>query len=84
MDLFGSPDCLATYAGRAPAPRDSGKVSGIRHRPKRYHRRLQQALFIAAMSSVTCCSESRRYYDRKRAEGEEALASSPGAVPATS
>ncbi|MFF2468426.1 IS110 family RNA-guided transposase [Streptomyces mirabilis] len=70
MDLFGSPDRLATYAGLAPAPRDSGKVSGNRHRPKRYHRRLQRALFLAAMSSITCCSESRRYYDRKRAEGK--------------
>ncbi|MER7540542.1 IS110 family transposase [Streptomyces sp. NPDC097704] len=70
MDLFGSPDRLATYAGLAPAPRDSGKISGNRHRPKRYHRRLQRALFLAAMSSITCCSESRRYYDRKRAEGK--------------
>lgn len=33
MDLFGSPDRLATYAGLAPAPRDSGRVSGSRHRP---------------------------------------------------
>ncbi|WP_073814695.1 transposase [Streptomyces sp. CB02261] len=70
MDLFGSPDRLATYAGLAPAPRDSGNGSGDRHRPKRYHRRLQRALFLAAMSSITCCSESRRYYDRKRAEGK--------------
>ncbi|MFC8765583.1 transposase [Streptomyces sp. NPDC057193] len=68
--LFGSPDRLATYAGLAPAPRDSGNGSGDRHRPKRYHRRLQRALFLAAMSSITCCSESRRYYDRKRAEGK--------------
>lgn len=70
MELFGSPGRLATYAGLAPAPRGSGKVSGNRHRPKRFHRRLQRALFLAVMSSITCCSELRRYYDRKRAEGK--------------
>ncbi len=37
MDLFGGPDRRATCAGLAPAPRDSGRVSGNRHRPKRYH-----------------------------------------------
>ncbi|MFB7398256.1 transposase [Streptomyces sp. NPDC056191] len=70
MDLSGSPDRLATYAGLAPAPRDSGKVGGNRHRPKRCHQRLQRALFLAAMSHITRCSESRRYSDRKRADGK--------------
>ncbi|MGW2402134.1 IS110 family transposase [Kitasatospora sp. NPDC001664] len=70
MALFASPDRLATYAGLAPAPRDSGKISGNRHRPTRYHRGLQRVFYMSAMSSLTCCPDSRRHYDRKRAEGK--------------
>ena len=33
LDAFDSPDALAAFAGVAPAPRDSGKVSGNLHRP---------------------------------------------------
>jgi transposase len=33
---FGSPDRLASFAGPAPAPRDSGKTSGNLHRPQQY------------------------------------------------
>ncbi|MGW6606213.1 IS110 family transposase, partial [Streptomyces sp. NPDC055036] len=33
LDEFTSPDALAAFAGVAPAPRDSGKVSGNLHRP---------------------------------------------------
>ncbi|MCX5215496.1 IS110 family transposase [Kitasatospora sp. NBC_00240] len=64
MALFASPDRLATYAGLAPAPRDSGKISGNRHRPTRYHRGLQRVFYMSAMSSLTCCPDSRRYYGR--------------------
>jgi transposase len=70
MALFTTPDRLATYAGLAPAPRDSGKISGNRHRPTRYHRGLQRVFYLSAMSSLTSCPDSRRYYDRKRAEGK--------------
>lgn len=44
MDAFPTPDRLAAFAGVAPAPRDSGQVSGNLHRPRRYHRRLQRRL----------------------------------------
>lgn len=70
MGLFGSADRLATYAGLAPAPRDSGRVSGNLHRPTRYHRGLQCVFYVSAMSSIHCCPESRRFYQRKRAEGK--------------
>ncbi len=33
LDTFDSPDALAAFAGVAPAPKDSGKVSGNHHRP---------------------------------------------------
>ncbi|MFH8371899.1 IS110 family transposase, partial [Streptomyces sp. NPDC018031] len=39
MDAFASADRLAGFAGVAPAPRDSGKISGNLHRPQRYSRR---------------------------------------------
>ncbi|WTW92364.1 IS110 family transposase [Streptomycetaceae bacterium NBC_01309] len=70
MAFFATPDRLAGYAGLAPAPRDSGRVSGNLHRPKRYHRGLQRVFYISALVSIRCCPESRRFYDRKRAEGK--------------
>jgi transposase len=70
MDAFGSADQLAGFAGVAPAARDSGKISGNLHRPKRYSRRLQRVFYTSALISIRCCEESRRFYDRKRAEGK--------------
>ncbi|GGK94177.1 hypothetical protein Ppa06_64450 [Planomonospora parontospora subsp. parontospora] len=70
MSVFGSADRLAGFAGLAPVPRDSGRVSGNLHRPQRYHRRLQRAFYLAAFSSLRVSAESRRFYDRKRAEGK--------------
>ncbi|GLW59319.1 hypothetical protein Kpho01_73290 [Kitasatospora phosalacinea] len=42
LDLaaFATPDRLAGFGGVAPAPRDSGKISGNLHRPQRYNRKL--------------------------------------------
>ena len=34
LDAFGSADKLATAAGLAPSPRDSGRISGNLHRPR--------------------------------------------------
>jgi transposase len=70
MTVFGAPDRLAGFAGVAPAPRDSGKISGNLHRPKRYSRGLQRVFYTSALISIRCCEESRRFYDRKRAEGK--------------
>ncbi|HEY5834492.1 IS110 family transposase [Streptomyces sp.] len=70
MDAFDNADRLAGFAGVAPAPRDSGKISGNLHRPKRYSRRLQRVFYTSALISIRCCDESRRFYDRKRAEGK--------------
>ncbi|GAB7035225.1 IS110 family transposase [Streptomyces sp. NPDC021749] len=70
MDAFDSADRLAGFAGVAPAARDSGKISGNLHRPKRYSRRLQRVFYTSALISIRCCDESRRFYDRKRAEGK--------------
>ncbi|MEU1420686.1 IS110 family transposase [Kitasatospora sp. NPDC005751] len=70
MSRFGSADRLASFAGVAPVPRDSGNVSGNLHRPRRYHRGLQRVFYTSAMIRIQCCEESRRFYDRKRAEGK--------------
>ena len=67
---FATPDRLAGYAGLAPAPRDSGRVSGNLYRPKRYNRQLQRVFYTSALISIRCCAESRTFYDRKRAAGK--------------
>ncbi|MFB7530830.1 IS110 family transposase [Streptomyces sp. NPDC056178] len=70
LTAFASPDRLAGFAGLAPVPWDSGKVSGNLRRPRRYHRGLQRALFLSAQVSVFWCPVSKTYYDRKKKEGK--------------
>ncbi|WP_245761573.1 transposase [Saccharopolyspora shandongensis] len=56
----------AAYAGLAPVPRDSGRVRGNLHRPKRYHRGLRRVFYLAALSSIKRPgSPSRGFYQRK-------------------
>ncbi|WSQ14996.1 IS110 family transposase [Streptomyces sp. NBC_01231] len=70
MSLFGTADRLAGFGGVAPVPRDSGKISGNLRRPRRYNRRLQRVFYISALFSIRHCEDSRRSYERKRAEGK--------------
>jgi transposase len=70
MSVFENVDRLAGVAGLAPVPRDSGRISGNHHRPRRYDRRLLRVCYLAAMSSLRSSTASRAYYDRKRAEGK--------------
>jgi transposase len=70
MSLFGTADRLAGFGGVAPVPRDSGKISGNLRRPRRYNRRLQRVFYISALFSIRHCEDSRRFYERKRAEGK--------------
>ncbi len=70
MSRFASADRLASFAGVAPVPRDSGNISGNLHRPRRYHRGLQRVFYTSALISIRSCEESRRFYERKRAEGK--------------
>jgi transposase len=70
IDAFATADRLAGYAGLAPAPRDSGRVSGNLHRPKRYNRTLLRVFYLSSMASLRSCTASRAFYDRKRAEGK--------------
>lgn len=68
---FGTPARLAAYAGLAPVPRDSGRVRGNLHRPKRYHRGLRRVFYLAALSAIKRqAGPSRAFYQRKRSEGK--------------
>lgn len=67
---FGSADRIAGYAGLAPQPRDSGRVSGHLRRPRRFHRGLLNAMYLSTLSSLKSCPASKAYYARERAEGK--------------
>jgi transposase len=70
LHAFDSVDRLASVAGLAPVPRDSGRISGNLHRPRRFNRRLLRTCYLAALSSLKNSPASRTYYDRKRGEGK--------------
>ncbi|MGX1266950.1 IS110 family transposase [Streptomyces phaeoluteigriseus] len=70
LDAFSTADRLAAFGGVAPAPHDSGKTSGNLRRPQRYHRRLQHVFYTSALVSSWSDPNSKRFYDRKRAEGK--------------
>ncbi|MGW3953014.1 IS110 family transposase [Streptomyces sp. NPDC004752] len=70
-DLSGYRDVgrLASHAGLAPVPRDSGRRTGSYHRPKRYNRRLRWLFYMSAQSAMLRPGPSRDYYLKKRGEG---------------
>lgn len=70
MRRFGSADQLASFAGVTPVPRDSGRVHGNLHRPQRHSRPPQRVFYTSALLSIQSSPDSRRFYDRKRAEGK--------------
>ncbi|MGH3373774.1 MAG: IS110 family transposase [Actinoallomurus sp.] len=70
LSAFDSADHLAAYAGLAPAPRDSGRITGNQHRPQRYNRALNRVFYTSALISIQRNPDSRRFYDRKRSEGK--------------
>jgi len=69
LSTFPTPDHLASYAGLAPVPRDSGRRTGNLQRPQRYNRRLRHVFYMAAMTTLRIDGPNREYYQRKRAEG---------------
>lgn len=70
LEAFASPGRLASYAGLVPIPRDSGRVTGNNHRPRRYHRPLRNVFYIMALSSLRAEGQSRVFYQRKRDENK--------------
>lgn len=70
LTVFETADRFAGVAGLAPAPRDSGRITGNHHRPRRYDRRLLRVFYLSGLSALKSCPASRTYYDRKRTEGK--------------
>ncbi|MBT2565087.1 IS110 family transposase [Arthrobacter sp. ISL-85] len=70
LSVFENPGRFAGVAGLAPVPKDSGRISGNHHRPRRYDRRLLRVFFLSSLSALKSCMASRTYYDRKRLEGK--------------
>ncbi|MFD0973762.1 IS110 family RNA-guided transposase [Plantactinospora endophytica] len=68
--IYRSPAALAAHAGLAPVTRDSGKQQGHLVSPTRYHRGLRRVFSLSTFAALTCCPDSRAYYDRKKAEGK--------------
>jgi transposase len=70
LSAFESPDQLAAYAGLVPAAHDSGKRTGNDRRMRGGNKVLKRVFYYSAFSSLRSSSESRAFYDRKRAEGK--------------
>lgn len=66
---FASAAHLASYAGLAPATRQSGRTIKGERLARRGNRTLRGALYVSAFASLKH-PPSRTYYDRKRAEGK--------------
>lgn len=60
---------LASYAGLAPATRQSGTSSHGEHAPRGGNRQLKRAMFLSAFAALHNPA-SRSYYDRCRARGK--------------
>lgn len=60
---------LASAAGLAPVPRDSGRRTGNLHRSKRYNRALRRVFYLSAQTSIIRDGPNRDFYLKKRAEG---------------
>lgn len=52
LNEFESLGQLASAPGLAPVPRDSGRVTGNNHRPKRFDRILLRTCYLAAHSGL--------------------------------
>jgi transposase len=70
LEAFASSGRLASYAGLVPVPKDSGRVSGNYHRPKRFNRTLRQVFYLMALSSLRTEGPSKAFYQRKRDENK--------------
>jgi transposase len=70
LDAFANSGRLASYAGLVPVPRDSGRVTGNNHRPRRFHRPLRNVFYMTALSSIRPDGPSRAFYQRKRGENK--------------
>lgn len=71
VSAFPTAAHLAAYAGLAPVTKRSGTSIRGEHVNRGGNKRLKNALFMAAFTSLRADPASRAYYDRKRAEGKK-------------
>src|SRR5690606_14523640 len=67
---FPSAGHLASYAGLAPATRQSGTSIHGEHAPRGGNRQLKRAMFLSAFACMNADPASRAYYDKQRARGK--------------
>jgi transposase len=72
LDGFANAGRLASYAGRVPVRKDSGRVTGNNHRPKRFNRLLRHVFHMMALSSIRPESSSKAFHQRKRDQNKAA------------
>ena len=70
MNAFPTAAHLAAYAGLSPVTKRSGSSIRGEHVNRGGNKRLKNALFMSAFTSLRADPTSRAYYDRKRAEGK--------------
>lgn len=69
MERFSSERSLALYLGMAPLDKSSGKCQGTRT-PTQINKRGKAAMMTAVAHNIRKVEESKRYYQKKRDEGE--------------
>lgn len=69
LSAYANAGRLASAAGLAPVPRDSGRRTGNLHRPKHYSRRLRRVFYMSAQTSIIKDGPNRDFYLKKRTEG---------------
>lgn len=67
---FDSAGNLAAYAGIAPVIRRSGSSVRGEFPARSGNKRLKNALFYSAFTTIRSHEPSRQYYERKRTEGK--------------
>jgi len=67
---FPNEGSLALYLGMASLDNSSGTYKGTKQ-PRQVNARAKAAMMIAVARHLTCVTESRIYYEKKRAEGKK-------------
>lgn len=68
-----NPKKFACYSGIAPFTKESGMFKGKGRVSHMANKKMKTVLHMAALSSITCNSDLKDYYERKVAEGKNKL-----------
>ncbi len=70
IDRFASESSLALYLGMAVLDNSSGNYQGTKN-SKHINKRCKAAMMIGVAQHINTCTESKKYYDKKRMEGKK-------------